>query len=129
MSKRFQINVRSDKETNDLFESQVEQSKLTKIGYIKKMLKDASQGKTLELLYARLKSSEKKVEEQEVELKRIKEKYEIKTPSTRRVTFKVTDEQFTQLTKMAHKLEIPKNQLMSKFFLVPNKDNKKLMLE
>lgn len=122
---RFQINVRTDQQTSDLFNSQVEQSKLTKIGYIKKLLKDASQGKTLELLYERLKTSQQENEDLHIIIERYEKKEGKKMEPTRQITFKVSYDLFETLTDLAHERKIYRNQLLTVLY---SKQNNNLML-
>lgn len=120
---RFQINVRTDKETSDLFNSQVEQSKLTKIGYVKKMLQDAAQGKTVELLYARLKASQQVIQEKDLQIQQMNDKYNVKPVNTVLYSSRISLELCEILTNLAYENKIPKNQVLEKVLykqIMPN---------
>jgi len=117
--------MRTNSDTLEIFKSIAESRGLSQVEYFEKMIRDSSQGKTVEILSKRLEEMNLKLNEKNSIIEQLEKKHGIKIKGvvTRKVTFIVTQEQFNQITSMAHKLEIPKNQLMSKFFLSKSKNH------
>ena len=114
---KTQLNMRVDSVALDVFKSQAEARGLSQVEYFELISKDSTEGKTLEFLSSRLEGKDEEIKNLESVIKRYEKQTGKKITDTRKVTFLVTQKQFDQISLMAHKLQIPKNQLMSKLFL------------
>ena len=113
---KTQINMRVNDELLVFFNTQREIHGLTQVEYFEKIIKDMSEGKTVEFLNARLESQELEIVRLHVIIERFEKITGKKMPKLRSVTFKVTEEEFQDLTTLSHKTQIPKTHLFSKFF-------------
>ncbi len=127
---KTQLNMRADSMVLDVFKSQAESRGLTQVEYFEKMINDSSHGKTIEILSKRLDEMNLKVEEKELIIESLERKYGVKIKNvTRKVTFIVSEEHFKKITALSHKLQIPKNQLMTQFFLINSYNHTPLILQ
>ena len=113
---KTQINMRIDDTNLEAFKIQADKRNMTQVQYFELMLQNNADGNTIEILKARLESRDIEI----IQLQNTVTRYEKitgkKMSKLRSVTFKVTEEQFAEITNMSHKAQIPKTHLFSKFF-------------
>lgn len=114
-----QLNMRTDSMLLEVFKSMADSRGITQAQLFEQMVNDSSQGKTVEMLSQRLEEMTLTVQEKDSIIAQIEKKYNIKKLPFRKVTFKVTEEQFNNLNKLAHALQLPKCDLMTEHFLKP----------
>lgn len=108
--------MRVDNTNLDAFKLQAESRGMTQVQYFEQILQDNADGKTLELLKARLESKELEISELQSIISRYEKQTGKKMPKMRSVTFKVTEKEFQDLTNLSHQTQTPKTHLFSKFF-------------
>jgi len=120
-----QLNMRVDNNALVLFKSLIGKRGKNQAEVFDNIVTDASQGKSVEIISAQLQESQNNLELKEKELDELRKKSGIEKKEYERIYFKVTPEQKQNLTSMAHKLEIPRTELMIEFFLKQNKSELK----
>jgi hypothetical protein len=113
---KTQINMRVDDDLLTEFNTQRNFLQLTQVEYLEKIINDISNGGTTELLKVRLGERDLEIIRLNIVIERFEKLTGKKMPKLRSVTFKVTDEEFNNLTDLSHKTQIPKTHLFSKFF-------------
>lgn len=113
---KTQINMRVDSGLLTFFKTQSEIHELTQVEYFEKILKDMSEGKTLEFLNARLEAKELEIIKLNLIIERFEKLTGKKMPKLRRVTFEISDKEFQDITNLSHQTQIAKKHLFSKFF-------------
>ncbi len=112
-----QLNMRTDSTVLEIFKGMAEGRSISQSQLFKEMVEDKSQGKTLDFLKHRLEEDGTVIDEKDRIIQRLEKTVGKPIPKLRKVTFKVTDEQFEQLTLLAHELKINKGELMMRHFM------------
>lgn len=120
---KTQINMRIDDTNLEAFKLQADKRNMTQVQYFELMLQDNADGNTIEILKARLEARDMEIIQLETTVTRYEKITGKKMSKLRSVTFKVTEEQFTEITNMSHKAQIPKTHLFSKFFAKLSSNN------
>jgi len=114
---RESLGLKPDSKIVELFKGLVGKKGQSQNEVFENIVNDAVQGKSTEIVSAQLQESQNQLQQKEKELDELRKKTGIEKQEYERIYLKVTPEQKIQLTSIAHKLEIPRCDLMTKFFL------------
>jgi len=118
--------MRADSMVVDVFKSTAESRGISQVELFEEMVNDKKQGKTVAFLQEKLKESGIELEKKDDYIDRLEKKIGKPLPKYRKVTFKVTNEQFEIISDLAYQLKIPKNKLMMVHFLKSKSETPKL---
>lgn len=126
---RESLGLKPDSKIVELFKGLVGKKGSSQNEVFENIVNDAIDGKSVEIVSAQLQESQTQLQKTEKELEELRNKSGIEKKEYEKIYLKVTSEQKQQLTSLAHELEIPRSQLMIKFFLKQNKLDSKTIPE
>jgi len=125
---RESLGLKPDSKIVELFKGLVGKKGNSQNEVFEKIVNDAVQGKSTEIVSAQLEESQNQLSQTKKELDELRQKTGILKKDFVEIRFKVTPELKDKLTSMAYSKEIPRNQLLDKIF-TKSDESKLLQLE